>query len=133
MTSEAIPFMHYDKYQCRFKFNKRQTTTARYVGLNKLIGEILIEIAPNLFKVDNKNTRTISMTSFWCFYCLLWTDLKHCSGIFIVDFEQVYGSWNTKPKNCPFLIIFNPFVPNAPFLYPLKTAENLIPLVDTRH
>ena len=25
-----------------------------------------------------------------------------------------------KHKNC-----FNPFVPNAPFLYPLKTSENL--------
>ena len=22
-----------------------------------------------MFKVNNKNTRTTSMTSFWCFYC----------------------------------------------------------------
>ena len=23
----------------------------------------------NMFKVNNKNTRTTSLTSFWCFYC----------------------------------------------------------------
>ena len=26
-----------------------------------------------MFKVNNKNTRTTSMTSFWFFYCQLWT------------------------------------------------------------
>ena len=35
----------------------------------------------NLFKVSNKNTRTTSMTPFWCFYCSLWTGFTHCTGI----------------------------------------------------
>ena len=38
--------------------------------------------------------------------------------------EGVHNSekskWNSKSKDR----LFNPFVPNAPFLYPLKTSEN---------
>ena len=40
----------------------------------------------NLFKVNNRDTKTMSMISFWCLY-QLWTDSKHCSGISIVKFE----------------------------------------------
>ena len=38
----------------------------------------------NLFQVNKKDTRTISLTSFWC----LWTCFTHCSDVFIVDFEH---------------------------------------------
>ena len=29
------------------------------------------------------------LTSFWCLCCLLWIDFTHCSGVSIVNFEQV--------------------------------------------
>ena len=34
-------------------------------------------------KWTNKDTRTTSMTSFWCLYCWLWTDFTHYSGVSI--------------------------------------------------
>ena len=36
----------------------------------------------SLFKGNNKNTRTTSLTMF-----------THCSDVLIVDFQQVNGSW----------------------------------------
>ena len=47
----------------------------------------------NLFNVTNKDTRTMSLMSFWCLYCKLWTYFIHCSGVSIVDFEQVNTRW----------------------------------------
>ena len=46
-----------------------------------------------MFKVNNKDTRTTSMTSFWCFYCELWTYSTPCSSVSIVNFEQVNAGW----------------------------------------
>ena len=46
------------------------------------------------FWVNNKNTRTTSMTSLWCFH----VNFEHISPIFlvsIVDFEQVTNCWET--------------------------------------
>ena len=43
----------------------------------------------NLFKVYNKDTRTTSVTSFWCLYSEPWTDFIHCYEVSIVDFEQI--------------------------------------------
>ena len=31
----------------------------------------------NMFKVNNKDTRATSMTSFWCLYCQLWTNSRY--------------------------------------------------------
>ena len=45
----------------------------------------------NLFKVNNKDSRTTSLTSFYCLYC--WTDFIHCSGVSGVDFKQVNTGW----------------------------------------
>ena len=50
----------------------------------------------NMFKVNNKETRTMSMTSFWFLYCLLWIYFTHCSSVSIVDFEQVNVGWEGK-------------------------------------
>ena len=55
----------------------------------------------NLSKVNIKDTRMKSMTSFWCLYYYPWTGFTHCSGVFIVDSEQVNASlvlYNTFPK-----------------------------------
>ena len=46
-----------------------------------------------LFKVNNKNTRKTPVTSFWCFYCQLWTYFTPFSGVSLADFEQVHVSW----------------------------------------
>ena len=48
-----------------------------------------------MFKVYNKNTRTTSLTSFWCFYYELWTYFTPFSSVPIVNFEQVNVSWVT--------------------------------------
>ena len=34
-----------------------------------------------------------SLTSFWCLYCYLRTDSTYCSGVSIIDFEQVNVGW----------------------------------------
>ena len=47
----------------------------------------------NMFKVNNKDTRTTSLKSFWCLYCQLWTNFTHCSGVSIADFEKVNLGW----------------------------------------
>ena len=40
-----------------------------------------------MIKVDKKDARTTSLTSFGCLYDKLY---KHCSGVCIVNFEEVY-------------------------------------------
>ena len=46
-----------------------------------------------MFKFNNKNTKTTSMTSFRWFYCQLWTCLTRFYSVSIVEFEQVIVSW----------------------------------------
>ena len=48
-----------------------------------------------MFKVIEKNTRTISITSFWWFYCKLLTYFTLFSSVFVVDFEHVSVYWNS--------------------------------------
>ena len=56
-------------------------------------------------KVNNKDTRTMSLTSFWCYYCQLHTHFLSCPGVFnvsIVDLEQAksrLGSKSYRSKN----------------------------------
>ena len=45
----------------------------------------------NLLKVNSKDTRTVSMT-FWCLYCLLWTDFNHFN-VANVSIAQVNAGW----------------------------------------
>ena len=63
----------------------------------------------NMFKVNNKNTRT---TSHLVLVFILLT--FSCSN---------FAQWSTKINLFP--ICSHPFVLNAPFLYPPKTSENL--------
>ena len=46
-----------------------------------------------MFKVNNKDNRTLPMASFWCLYFQLWTYFTPCSGVSTVTFEQVNASW----------------------------------------
>ena len=52
-----------------------------------------------MFKVNNKNTRATSMTSFWCFYCSLLTYFISFPSVSIIDFEQVNVSWVSNNPN----------------------------------
>ena len=45
------------------------------------------------FKVNNKITRTTSLTLFWCFYYLLYAYFTYFSSVPIIDFEQLNVSW----------------------------------------
>ena len=47
----------------------------------------------NMFKVNNKDARTTSMTSFLCLYCYLWTYFTRCFGVSYIDFELVNAGW----------------------------------------
>ena len=53
----------------------------------------------NLFKVNFKGTRSMSlMTSFCCLYRQLWIDFTYFFGFFIIVFDQINASWSTKQK-----------------------------------
>ena len=44
----------------------------------------------NMFKVNNKNIRTTSVTSFWCFFCWLLTYFTPFPSVSINDLEHFY-------------------------------------------
>ena len=43
----------------------------------------------NMFKVNNKDTRTMSMTSFWCDFIVKLEHISHLFLLFTADFEQL--------------------------------------------
>ena len=45
----------------------------------------------NMFKVDNKNSRSNSSMSLWCHYFWLWTYFVSFSSVSIIGFELVVG------------------------------------------
>ena len=44
--------------------------------------------------VQSKDSRTTSLKSFRCLYCLLWTYFTPCSSVSAVKFEQVNVGWD---------------------------------------
>ena len=48
----------------------------------------------NIFKVNNKDTRTTPLALLWCLYCLLWTYFSLYSCVFMVIFERVIAGWD---------------------------------------
>ena len=46
-----------------------------------------------MFKVNNKDTRTTPLASFWCLYCYFLTYSTPCSSVFVVNFEHAIASW----------------------------------------
>ena len=46
-----------------------------------------------VFGAGNEDTRTTPLASRWYFYCRLWAWLAPCSGVFVVEFEQVNAGW----------------------------------------
>ena len=63
-----------------------------------------------MFKVNYKDTRSTSMTSFWCLYRQLWTYFTLSSNVSIVNFEHVNTDWAadvTSPLNVLLTIHLN--------------------------
>ena len=56
-------------------------------------------------QVNNKDTRTTPMKSFWCLYCYLWRYFTPCSSVSIVDFEHVNDGWVQENKENKNLIL----------------------------
>ena len=56
------------------------------------------------FKVNIKDTRTTLLTSFWCLNYQLWTDLTHCSVVYVVDIKQANAHWLQTVQNLFFLL-----------------------------
>ena len=60
-----------------------------------------------MFKVNNKDTKTTPVASFWYLYCYIWTYFTPCSSVSIVIFEHVIAGWEatyeeaTDFKNSP--------------------------------
>ena len=46
-----------------------------------------------MFNVNNKDTRTTPVASFWSFYCKLWTYFTPCCNVSAFNFEHVIAGW----------------------------------------
>ena len=46
-----------------------------------------------MFKINNKDIKTKSMTLFWCLYCKLWTYFTPSTSVSIFDIEQIDVFW----------------------------------------
>ena len=82
-----------------------------------------------MFKVNNKDTKT---TPEWRRSGVFIVIFEHISDLSVstVNFKQVNAGWEN--KQVPYLhcgplekVNINPFVPDAPFLYHLKTLHQL--------
>ena len=70
-----------------------------------------------MFKVNNKDTRTTPMAYFTPY-----------SSVSIVNFQHVIACWEQKcererERERSNNVVINPFLANAPILYPLKITE----------
>ena len=83
-----------------------------------------------MFKVNKKDTRTFSLTLFWCFYYQL--PSTTFSNVFIVDFEPVSVCWNgilkvrlsPSKKISVYLLQWRPFKNDEKcFLFYLKSSS----------
>ena len=89
--------------------------------------------AGNLLKVNSEDTRMISMASFSCFSCYLWTDFKQRSDVSIVDFahvnatlERIWPGIRTFIKTHPgFWTIFMGWV-EQPSSHSMKLTEHFL-------
>ena len=77
-----------------------------------------------------KNTNTCNLTNKFK-QCLTsfglnpFNGYKRDTSTFPTFYSKVPSTFSITEFTIPTELLFNPFVPNAPFLYPLKTSENL--------
>ena len=60
----------------------------------------------SLFKANDKDTGTTLLTLFCYRYCYLWTDFKHYTDVFLVNFEQTNVSWDKIRKGFVYFLYF---------------------------
>lgn len=65
----------------------------------------------NLLKTNNKDIRTISMTSFFCYYCQLCADFIYCSDVSIASFKQRDAGLVNADNFFNLLVCFNIKIP----------------------
>ena len=51
------------------------------------------KVVKYVYKVSNRDTRTTSLTSFWCLFCELLTYFTPFSSVLIVSFEHEFVCW----------------------------------------
>ena len=59
-----------------------------------------------MFKVNNEDTRTTALTSFWFFYCYFGTYFTSLSSVSIVDFEQEMFAGYMNPSHAVVGFVF---------------------------
>ena len=75
------------------KNNIWMTTGPCVIYLFKVITRDTRTMCETCLKLIIKKTRTISLTSFWCFYFWFWTNFTHWGSVSIINFEQVNTGW----------------------------------------
>ena len=61
----------------------------------------------DMLRVDDEDTTTMSMTSFWCLFCLLWTCFALLSDVSVFGFGHVGISWTLFGVNTYFHIFYS--------------------------
>ena len=88
-----------------------------------------------MLKVNNKNNKTTSIMSFWCFYCQLGTYFTSFSSVCIAGFKKVNVSrilkkiWEKNQLSLALQTlgtIFKPISGQFAILTPLKTPKNQV-------
>ena len=92
-------------------------STQPAITCSKLITETLVMW--NIFKVNNKDTRTTPMASLWRIYCYLQTYFTPCPSVSIINFYQVNADWVCTTKNA----IYQNRLPMLHFYIPWKHRE----------
>ena len=62
-----------------------------------------------MFKVYNKDTRTIHLPSLWCLYCWHWAYFTLCFSISTANFEHTIAGWVYKWPSTKTIIFLNPW------------------------
>ena len=83
-----------------------------------------------MFKVNNNNTRTTSLTSFWCFLLLTLNIIHKVSTVFIVHFEML--PWNMYIHDQNLTFVDSPTVLICPPILPFIWDIGIIFLLITR-
>ena len=89
----------------------------------------------NIFKVNNKDTRTTPLASFWCLYSKLWTYFTPFSMVSIASFELVNADLenskcftNFETLDCSLMFIKEYFSNSEPSRFQHFNLNNFSPL-----
>ena len=63
---------------------------------NKVATLLKKRLKHRFFPVNSTKFLKHHLPSFWCLYCLLWTNFTPCSSVSIVNFKHVIAGWYIK-------------------------------------